>query len=134
LWLLVGAGLAVLAYALFVRPVRSGIREGPITQVIQDIRDGRVAEVHANTADDTVIARYKDGTQLASRAEDAESLPSLLTDARIDTPAVAGTTIVIYERSRWDSFVAALSFVVPTLLLLLVLSYLLVIGRRRGWR
>ncbi len=101
------------------------IPEKPLSTIISDVRDGKVAKI--DVEDTKLTVRYKDGGTFVSRKEQQESLISIFDAAKVDAKSVE---VTVKDLSVAQIWLGILGNVLP--LALTVLFFFFIFRQARG--
>lgn len=120
--------IAALIFFYQVSPPPSSSNEVPISQIVNEIKEGKVQKISLEV--DKVIAEIKDKDQkLTSRKEAGESIYKILESSGVDPKSV---TIEVKDLSFQQTWLGILSAVLPILLLVGLMFLLFRNAREAG--
>ncbi|MCL5257160.1 MAG: ATP-dependent zinc metalloprotease FtsH [Chloroflexi bacterium] len=116
--------VAVLAlFFTFLNPPNTGTKEVDITRVIEDARSGLVARIIVPEDGNTLTVKYKDGQEVTSRKESADTVSQLLADAGVSQQNMP--VIEVQAASQWGNWLSTLTFILPSIFLIGIFFFMM---------
>lgn len=113
LFILLFAGLFLYSiYTSFIKEVNKVAPNKPISNIVKDIKDNKVAEIE--TEDNKIVAKYKDGSSATTYKETPDSFREILQDAGVKPENIKITN---KDTQGSNGIFNLLSNLIPTLLM-----------------
>ena len=119
LLILIAAGALILG----VFPMGNTTEEIPISQVAQDINDGKVESIVVK--DNEIEVTFEDETTVASRKEEGIDLPENLLALGVTREALDATDVQVEPPSPWGEWLAILGSFLPFVFLAVLFIFLM---------
>lgn len=119
LLILVAAGALILG----IFPMSSELDEIPISELVQDINDGRVRSIAVE--ENNLEVTYRDGRTIASLKEDGVDLPETLLGFGVTPETMEMVDIQVEPPSPWGEWLAILGSFLPFIFLAVLFIFLM---------
>jgi cell division protease FtsH len=119
LLILIAAGALILG----IFPVNSTMDEIPISELANDISDGKVESIVVK--DSSLEIAYKDGKSTGSRKEEGTDLPETLLGLGVTPEALETVDIQVEPPSPWGEWLAILGSFLPFIFLAVLFLFLM---------